>query len=243
MDNKWSAPWNTAIPIKHYFKGLEEMFILATKYSSKYTMGQMVKKAKTAMERCGLFQWHLNKWSQFILPHQDWNNMKQHFGETYENRLISGRGVGVPGTITNAQELSNKKDDSINTITDIMSSSKISKLPRTPHRTSASATRKRVEAEEADDVGVKLVEEEAVATRGHWHPHSIHCPDLDSKLHQQLHQASTSTPTIGTCTSAVDLTYQVGTQAKPAPYHAARNTIMMDAIAPTIFSTRRRDTE
>ena len=32
MDNKWSAPWNTAMPIEHYFKGLEEMFILVTKY-------------------------------------------------------------------------------------------------------------------------------------------------------------------------------------------------------------------
>ena len=50
MDNKWSAPWNTALSIKHYFKGLEEMFILATKYPPEFTMGQMVGKVKTAME-------------------------------------------------------------------------------------------------------------------------------------------------------------------------------------------------
>ena len=47
--------------------------------------------------------------------------MKQHFGEVYEDLSISGRGVGVPGTIANAQELSDKEDDSINTISDVMS--------------------------------------------------------------------------------------------------------------------------
>ena len=90
MDNKWSASCNTVMPIKHYFRGLEEMFILATKYPLKFTMGQMVEKAKKAMEKCGLFQSHLNKWSQFTLVNQDWGNTKQHFGEAYENLLISG---------------------------------------------------------------------------------------------------------------------------------------------------------
>ena len=47
--------------------------------------------------------------------------MKQHFGKAYENLLISGRGVSVPGTIANAQKLSDKEDGSINTIRDAMS--------------------------------------------------------------------------------------------------------------------------
>merc|ERR1712194_847623 len=59
--------------------------------------------------------------SQFTPPNQDWTNMKQHFGEAYENLLISGRGVGVPGTIANAQELEDEEDNSITTITDVMS--------------------------------------------------------------------------------------------------------------------------
>ena len=54
------------------------------------------------------------------MPHQDWTNMKQHFGEAYENLLISVRGVGVPGTIANAQYLSDEEDNSINTISDAM---------------------------------------------------------------------------------------------------------------------------
>ena len=55
MDTKWSKSWDTAMFIKHYFKGLEEMFILVTKYPPKFTMVQMVGKAKTAMDKCGLF--------------------------------------------------------------------------------------------------------------------------------------------------------------------------------------------
>jgi hypothetical protein len=122
MDTKWSAPWSTATPIEHYFKGLEEMYILATKYPPEFTMGQMVQRAKTAMETCGLFQAHLNEWSIFTAPNQDWGNMKSHFGEAYENFLISGRGVNIPGTIANVQELTDDEDDSMTVITDVMSS-------------------------------------------------------------------------------------------------------------------------
>ena len=43
-----------------------------------------------------------------------------HIGEAYENLLISERGSGVWATIANAQELSDNKDDSITTITDVM---------------------------------------------------------------------------------------------------------------------------
>ena len=63
----------------------------------------------------------LNKWIQFTLINQDWDNTKQHFGKAYKHLLISGRGVGVPGTIANAQEFLDGEDDSINTITDVMS--------------------------------------------------------------------------------------------------------------------------
>jgi hypothetical protein len=42
-------------------KGLEELFILATKYSTELTMAQMAGKAKIAMKKCGLFQTYLNE--------------------------------------------------------------------------------------------------------------------------------------------------------------------------------------
>ena len=97
------------------------MFILVTTYPPKFAIGQMVQMTKTAMERCGLFQNHLNIWSVFTANTQDWGNMKPHFGEAYENLLISGSGVSVPGTITNVQEVYDGTDDSITTITNMMS--------------------------------------------------------------------------------------------------------------------------
>ena len=65
MDAKWSTLWDTLKPIEQYFKGLEDVYILATNYLPKFTMAQMVGHAKTTMEKCRMFQQHLNKWSQF----------------------------------------------------------------------------------------------------------------------------------------------------------------------------------
>jgi hypothetical protein len=110
------------MPIEHYFKGLEEMIILATKYPPEFTIEQMVGKVKTAMKKCRLFQLHLNEWSQLTLVNSDWDNMKHQFGKAYKSIfLILGRRVGVPGTIENTQELLDKENDGINTFTDVMS--------------------------------------------------------------------------------------------------------------------------
>ena len=84
-------------------------------------MTQMADKATAAMEMCGLFQTHLNKWNVFTLENQDWVNTKLHSGETYENLLISGPGVNILGKIADAQEPSNNKDDSITQLSDTMS--------------------------------------------------------------------------------------------------------------------------
>ena len=70
-DTKWNKPRNTAMSIEYYFKGLEEMFILATNYPPKFTTAQMARKAKTAMENCGLFQTPLNEWSVFTEPNHN----------------------------------------------------------------------------------------------------------------------------------------------------------------------------
>ena len=87
------------MPIEQYFQGLEEIFILTTKYPPGITMALMAQIAKTAMEKFGLFQAHVNERSIFTALIQDWGNMKSHFGEAYKNLLISGRSVSVPVTI------------------------------------------------------------------------------------------------------------------------------------------------
>jgi hypothetical protein len=50
-----------AILIEHRFKGLEAIVILATNYPPKFTMVQRMGKTKPAMEKCELFQTHLDE--------------------------------------------------------------------------------------------------------------------------------------------------------------------------------------
>ena len=80
----------------------------------------MLGKAKTAMERCGLFPTALLQFNVFLDEHKDWSNIKSYFGEAYKNLITTGAGICVPGTITNIQELEDD-DDSLGTITDAMS--------------------------------------------------------------------------------------------------------------------------
>lgn len=61
----------------------------------------MVGKAKTAMERCDLFPTALLECNAFLDQHKDWRNTTSHVGEAYENLIITGPGIYVPGTIAN----------------------------------------------------------------------------------------------------------------------------------------------
>ena len=83
-------------------------------------MDQMMGKAVTAMEQCGLFPTALLEFNAFLDEHKDWANTKSHFGEAYENLITTGAGIRVPGTIANIQELEDD-NDSLGTITDVMS--------------------------------------------------------------------------------------------------------------------------
>ena len=101
------------------------------------------------------------------------------------------------------------------------------------------------EAEEAEEEGdedvrvaEEVAEEEAAQARDRWHSH-------DSLQPQQLQwerQTQTSITTTGTCASAVDSTYQDGTQAKRALHHAEESITMKAATVPTTCSTKHKDT-
>ena len=125
METTWSLPWNIVALIEHYFKGIEEVLILVTRYPPKYTMNQTIGKAKTAIETCDLFPTHLNELSGFTPANQDWGNLNSGFGEAYKNLPIAGPGMGIPGTITNTQGLSDGKDKSIITIAEGMGTLRI----------------------------------------------------------------------------------------------------------------------
>ena len=48
MDTTWSEPWNRAIPIEYYFKGLGEMFILTNIHPPNFTIAQMVQRTRNS---------------------------------------------------------------------------------------------------------------------------------------------------------------------------------------------------
>ena len=47
--------------------------------------------------------------------------MMKRFAKSYKNTCILGRGAHVPSTIANMHQLLDEEDDSINTITDLVS--------------------------------------------------------------------------------------------------------------------------
>ena len=83
------------MPTEHYFKGLE--------IPSQIHNGTDGRKGKDGDGKMQIVPITLHDWSQFPFSNQEWNNMKQHFGEAYKNLLISGRGVGVLGNFSDAQ--------------------------------------------------------------------------------------------------------------------------------------------
>ena len=58
MENTWAEIWNPQVPIEAYFKQLEDIFEQALANPPAYTQEQMIGKAITSMEQCGLFQRH-----------------------------------------------------------------------------------------------------------------------------------------------------------------------------------------
>ena len=69
-ETTWSLPWNTGELIELYLLlKPQKIFILATKHPPAYTIDQMVGKAKTAMEQCGLFQTALLEFNAFLDEH------------------------------------------------------------------------------------------------------------------------------------------------------------------------------
>ena len=119
-------------PIELYFRSPTKIFILVTKHPPAYTVDQIVGKAKTATEQCGLFPQALLKFNAFLDEHKDWANMKYYFGEAYKNLITTSTGICVRGTIANIQELEDD-DDSLGTITDAMSIMQMSNNANAQH--------------------------------------------------------------------------------------------------------------
>ena len=56
MENMWAEIWNPQVPIEAYFKQIEDIFEQVLANPPAYTQEQMIGKAITSIEQCGLFQ-------------------------------------------------------------------------------------------------------------------------------------------------------------------------------------------
>ena len=109
------------MPTKHYFIGLEEIWILAPKYPPQMHIGTDGWKGKDSDGKMRIVSTVPEQVDPVHTCQSGLGQHEKHFSEAYKNLLILGREVGDPGTIMNAQELSDEEDNSINTITDVMS--------------------------------------------------------------------------------------------------------------------------
>jgi len=124
MENKWAEIWNPQVPIESYYKQLEDIFEQALANPPEYTEGQMIGKAITSIEQCGLFPTALLEWNGFTPPNKDWTNLKAHFGEAYQLYITSGPAGRklLSGIIGNTVGLTDQggDDDDITMITNAL---------------------------------------------------------------------------------------------------------------------------
>ena len=90
MENKWAEIWNQQVSIEAYLKQLEDIYEQALANWPAYTDAQMIGKAITSMEQCGLFATALLEWNGFDPANKVWANLKALFGEAYQLFVTSG---------------------------------------------------------------------------------------------------------------------------------------------------------
>ena len=124
MENLWAQIWNPQVPIEAYFKQLEDIYEQALAHPPAYTSEQMIGKAITSMEQCGLFPTALLEWNGFDPTNKDWANLKAHFSEAYRLCITSGPAGRklLSGVVANAQTLTEKgeEDDDLTIITNAL---------------------------------------------------------------------------------------------------------------------------
>ena len=76
IENTWAEIWNPQVPIEAYFKQLEDIFEQALANPPAYTQEQVIGKAITSMEQCGLFPTALLEWNGFDPQNKDWANLR-----------------------------------------------------------------------------------------------------------------------------------------------------------------------
>ena len=86
--------WASAIePIESLIDRLENCYVQSIFMQPPYTMLQVINKAKSAVQRSGLYSTAMLKWNAANTVNQTWPEFKQHFVEAYDNRMRTGAGT------------------------------------------------------------------------------------------------------------------------------------------------------
>ena len=86
----FTAQWNPSDPIETYFDRLEDCYVTAIIATPLYTLEQMMDMAIMTLQITGLYQQALTEWERMLPAQRTWDNLKTHFADTYNTKLISG---------------------------------------------------------------------------------------------------------------------------------------------------------
>ena len=91
--NAFAAPWLPNEPIETLFDCLEDCYVKSIIMKPPFTVDQMIDKAKSAVQRTGLYSTAMFEWNNFDEEQNTWAIFKVHFIEAYDNRIHTGGGT------------------------------------------------------------------------------------------------------------------------------------------------------
>ena len=118
-EQMFAKGWIQGEPIEELFHRLEDCFIQAIMMKPAFTEEQLIDKAKSAVQRTGLYSTAMLEWNAFEPAQHDWQTFKQHFAEAYDNKIRTGAGTTTDGNyhgMYSAEEQGDDDDDSLASI-------------------------------------------------------------------------------------------------------------------------------
>ena len=118
-EQQFAAPWLPNEPIETLVDRLEDCYVKSIVMKPPFTLNQLIDKAKSAVQRTGLYSTAMLEWNGFTPDQHTWAIFKTHFIEAYDNRIRTGGGTtGTSGYhgAANAHEGDFADDDSLASI-------------------------------------------------------------------------------------------------------------------------------
>ena len=110
-ERRFSAGWQPGEPIEELIDRLEDCYVKSIVMKPPFTMEQMLDKAKSAVQRTGLYATAMLEWDAILEANATWPEFKIHFAEAYDSRIRTGTGTtsdgGYHGAFNTGEEYPN----------------------------------------------------------------------------------------------------------------------------------------